>query len=120
MIGLKNPPMKASSWSNFVDKYERSYADWEKTPQPKQDWELSSVGMFPSHLVPMLEKERILRKAQSDNMLTEEEIRIVNESFSEEMGGMLLESTLGDLFESDEEEEEEVEYYEPEDIDFED
>ena len=120
MIGLKNPPMKASSWSNFVDKYEKSYADWEKTPQPKQDWELSSVGMFPSHLVPMLEKERILRKAQSENMLTEEEIRIVNESFSEEMGGMLLESTLGDLFESDEEEEEEVEYYEPEDIDFED
>ena len=36
------------------------------------------------------------------------------------MGGMLLESTLGDLFEGDQEEEEEVEYYEPEDIDFED
>lgn len=120
MIGLKNPPLKAASWSNFVSKYEKAYADWEKTPQPKQDWELSSVGMFPSHLVSMLEKERILRKAQSDNMLTEEEIRVVNESFSEEMGGMLLESTLGDLFEGDQEEEEEVEYYEPEDIDFED
>ena len=51
--------------------------------------------------------------------MTEEEIRIVNESFSEEMGGILLESTLGDLFESDDEDEE-VEYYEPEDIDFED
>ena len=118
-VGLKNPPLKAESWGRFVDKYERSYAEWEKTPQPKQDWELSSVGLFPSHLVPMLEKERILRKARSDNELTEEELRIVNETFSEEMGANILESTLGDLFESDEDEdEEEVEYYEPENSDY--
>jgi hypothetical protein len=118
-VGLKNPPLKAESWGRFVDKYERSYAEWERTPQPKQDWELSSVGLFPSHLVPMLEKERILRKARSDNELTEEELRIVNETFSEEMGANILESTLGDLFESDEDEdEEEVEYYEPENSDY--
>ena len=120
-IGLKNPPLKSESWSRLVDKYEVAYADWEKTPEPKQGWELSSVGLFASHLVPMLEKERLLRKAKSEHDLTEEELRIINESFSEEMGGMLLESTLGDLFESDQgDEEEEEEYYEPEDIDFED
>lgn len=122
VVGLKNPPLKSGSWSRFIDKYETAYKEWEKTPQPKQDWELSSVGLFPSHLVPMLEKERILRKAMQENTLTEEELRIVNESFSEEMGGMLLESTLGDLFESNEgdDEEEEEDQYEPEDIDFED
>ena len=38
----------------------------------------------------MLEKERILRKARSDNELTEEELRIVNETFSEEMGANIL------------------------------
>ena len=119
MVGLRNPPLKQESWERFVDKYETRYAEWERTPQPKQDWELTSVGLFPSHFVPMLEKTRVLRKAMRENELTEEELRIVNEYYTEEGSGMILESTLGDLFES-EEEEEEVEYYEPEDVDFED
>ena len=120
MVGLKNPPLKAQSWERMLDKYENRYSEWELTPQPKESWELTSVGLFPGHLVPMLEKGRILRKAVSENELTEEELRIVNEEFVEETSGLVLESTLADLFESEDTEEEEVEYYEPEDIDFED
>lgn len=65
----------------------------------------------------MLEKERLLLKAQSEHSLTEDELRIVNETFSAETTSDLLESPLDDLFETEEEEEEAVEY-EPSDEDY--
>ena len=67
----------------------------------------------------MLEKERLLLKAQSEHSLTEDELRIVNETFSAETTGDLLESPLDDLFETleEEDEEEDVEY-EPDDEDY--
>ncbi len=114
---LKNPPIKQESWDHYVNNYVIAHAKWEKTPEPKQSWEKQSVGEFPSHLVPMLEKERLLLKATSEHSLSEDEVRIINESFSRELSSNLLESPLGDLFEA-EEEDEEVEYYEPEGSDF--
>ena len=114
---LKNPPIKQESWDFYVNNYVIAHAKWEDTPEPKQRWEKQSVGEFPTHLVPLLEKERLLLKATSEHALTEDEVKLINESFSREAGSNLLESPLGDLFEA-EEEDEEVEYYEPEGSDF--
>ena len=76
------------------------------------------MGAFPVHFVEMLEKERLLLKAQSEHSLTEDELRIVNETFSAETTGDLLESPLDDLFETLEEDEEEGVEYEPDDEDY--
>ena len=75
------------------------------------------MGAFPIHLVDMLEKERLLSKARSEHSLTEDELRVLNETFGAETTGDLLESPLDDLFETLDEEEE-VEY-EPDDADYE-
>lgn len=111
-----NPPIKQQAWSAYVDKYVKTHAKWESEPEPKESWERYSVGEFPIHFVDMLEKERLLLKAQSEHSLTEDELRIVNETFSAEPTSDLLESPLDDLFET--EEEEEAVEYEPSDEDY--
>ena len=117
-VGFKNPPIKTTAWENYVTRFIDAHDTWDKELEPKESWERISMGQFPTHLVPMLEKERLLARYLSDYTLTEDESRIINETFSEEVTGNVLESTIGDLFEKSEEEEE-VEY-EPDDEDFED
>jgi hypothetical protein len=115
-----NPPIKEEAWAHYVGKYVNTHASWDSEPEPKESWERYSIGEYPIHLVEMLEKERLLLKAQSEHSLTEDELRIVNETFSAETTGDLLESALSDLFEATDEEddeEEEVEY-EPNDEDY--
>ena len=65
----------------------------------------------------MLEKERLLAMYRSEQALTDDELRIVNETFSGEIQGEMLESTIGDLF-TKLDDEEEIEF-EPDDEDFE-
>jgi len=112
-----NPPIKEQAWATYVNKYINTHAEWDIEPEPKESWERYSMGAFPIHLVDMLEKERLLSKARSEHSLTEDELRVVNETFGAETTGELLESPLNDLFETLEEEEE-VEY-EPDDADYE-
>ena len=111
-----NPPIKAQAWAEYVSKYVETHRLWDAEPEPKETWERYSLGAFPAHFVEMLEKERLLLKAQDAHSLTEDELRILNESFSAAPSGDLLESALSDLFEAVEEEEE-VEY-EPDDEDY--
>jgi len=115
----RNPPIKQEAWSQYVNKYVSTHASWDAEPEPKETWERYSMGAFPVHFVEMLEKERLLLKAQSEHSLTEDELRIVNETFSAETTGDLLESPLDDLFETlEEEDEEEGVEYEPDDEDY--
>jgi len=117
-VGLKNPPIKEQAWAEYVGRYIETHSKWEKELEPKESWERRSIGEFPTHLVPMLEKERLLAMYRAEQSLTEDELRIVNETFSGEIQGDLLESTIGDLFTQIEEDEEEIEF-EPDDDDFE-
>ena len=117
-VGLKNPPIKEQAWAEYVGRYIETHSKWEKELEPKESWERRSIGEFPTHLVPMLEKERLLAMYRAEQSLTEDELRIVNETFSGEIQGDLLESTIGYLFTQIEEDEEEIEF-EPDDDDFE-
>jgi len=115
--GLKNPPIKQQAWEEYVGRYVEAHSKWELELEPKESWERRSIGEFPTHLVPMLEKERLLAMYRSEQALTDDELRIVNETFSGEIQGEMLESTIGDLF-TKLDDEEEIEF-EPDDEDFE-
>ena len=57
-----------------------------------------SQGKFQSWELPILEKQRLLREANSAYSLTELELDAVNSRFGEPMSGDLLESILSHLY----------------------
>ncbi len=109
---IPNPPVKAKEWEELVSKYVEAYDEWDREEEAKEPWERYSVGMFPSWAQPMLEKERLLHSATSTYSLTEEEEQTINSTFGVESSGDLLESTLGDLYE-EVEEDDEIEEFDP-------
>ena len=110
---LKNPPVKKESWDALVTNYITEYKNWYRLDEPKQTWEKQSLGLFPAWAVPMLEKEMVLRTVAGKYELTDEEVDIVDLNFAEPIEEGILESTLGDLYEEVEVEDDAE--YDPED-----
>lgn len=96
---LSNPPIiKQDSWEARVSEYSRQYELWKDSPDPKEPWGMVSQGKFQSWELPILEKQRLLREANSAYSLTDLELDAVNSRFGEPMSGDLLESILSDLY----------------------
>ena len=97
-IELNPPVVKQDSWEARVSEYTSQYELWKDSPDPKEPWGMVSQTMFQSWELPILEKQRLLREANSAYSLTELELDAVNSRFGEPMSGDLLESILSDLY----------------------
>jgi len=96
---MENPPIiKQDSWEARVSEYTSQYELWKDSPDPKEPWGMVSQGKFQSWELPILEKQRLLREANSAYSLTELELDAINSRFGEPMSGDLLESILSDLY----------------------
>ena len=96
---LMNPPIKQDAWESRVTNYAREYEMWKDGPDPKEPWEMVSQTKFATWELPILEKQRLLREANTAYGLSEADMNAINSRFGEPMTGDLLESILSDLYE---------------------
>ena len=96
---LTNPPVKQDAWESRVSDYAREYEVWKDGEDPKEPWEMVAQTKFAAWELPLLEKQRLLREANTAYGLSEADIDAINSRFGEPMSGDLLESMLSDLYE---------------------
>lgn len=103
---LSNPPIKDSEWQKRVDMYVEAFNKWDGLPEPKEEWERYAIGMFSTWEVPMLEKERMMRKANEAYSLTDEEMARIDLEYAAPLADNMFDLILNDLYEVPEDDEE--------------
>lgn len=103
---LNNPPIKDSEWQKRVDMYVEAFNKWDGLPEPKEEWERYAIGMFSTWEVPMLEKERMMRKANEAYSLTDEEMARIDLEYAAPLADNMFDLILNDLYEVPEDDEE--------------
>ena len=103
---LENPPIKDSEWQKRVDMYVEAFNKWDGLPEPKEEWERYAIGMFSTWEVPMLEKERMMRRANEAYSLTDEEMSRIDLEYAAPLADNMFDLILNDLYEVPEDDEE--------------
>ena len=104
---LSNPrPIKDDIWQMRVDVYIEEFNKWDSLPEPKEEWENYAVGMFLPWELPILEKDRQMRTAQTNFELTPEEASQVDMQYASSQSEDLFDLILSDLYEVPDDDEE--------------